>query len=99
MIAQACARGERVLACAPSNLAVDNLVERLDGIDAVRAVRFGAPERISAAALSCSIDAKVAEATEAYFQKQRVDSSETSATLRELMERYQKATNVPSAVK
>ena len=99
MIAQACARGERVLACAPSNLAVDNLVERLDGIEGVRAVRFGAPERISAAALSCSIDAKVAEVTDAFFQKQRIESSETSAKLRELIERYQKAANVPRAAK
>ena len=95
IIAQAAARGERVLACAPSNLAVDNLVERLDGVTDVRAVRFGAPERISAAALSCSLDAKVSEATELFFQTQRVESSETSTKLRALMDRYQKATNVP----
>ena len=95
IIAQAAARGERVLACAPSNLAVDNLVERLDGVTDVRAVRFGAPERISAAALSCSLDAKVAEATELFFQTQRVESSETSTKLRAMMDRYQKATNVP----
>ncbi|HUE71540.1 MAG TPA: AAA domain-containing protein, partial [Pirellulaceae bacterium] len=45
LIRQAIARGERVLACAPSNLAVDNLLERL-----VRAgenvVRLGHPARV-----------------------------------------------------
>jgi superfamily I DNA and/or RNA helicase len=45
LIRQAIARGEKVLACAPSNLAVDNLLERL-----VRAgeavVRLGHPARV-----------------------------------------------------
>ena len=99
IIAQAVARGERVLACAPSNLAVDNLVERLDGVANVRALRFGAPERISPAALSSSLDVKVAEATEAFFAKQRVESSETSTELRAAIERYAKAQMVPQKVK
>lgn len=99
IIAQAVTRGERVLACAPSNLAVDNLVERLDGVANVRALRFGAPERISPAALSSSLDVKVAEATEAFFAKQRVESSETSIELRAAIERYAKAQMVPQKVK
>ena len=99
IVAQAVARGERVLACAPSNLAVDNLVERLDGVANVRALRFGAPERISPAALASSLDVKVAEATEAFFAKQRVESSETSTELRAAIERYAKAQMVPQKVK
>ena len=100
IIAQAVARGERVLAWRPSNLAVDNLVERLDGVANVRALRFGAPERISPAALASSLDVKVAEATEAFFAKQRVESSETSTrTALAAIERYAKAQMVPQKVK
>jgi ATP-dependent RNA/DNA helicase IGHMBP2 len=45
LIRQAIRRGERVLACAPSNLAVDNLLERLLGARE-RAVRLGHPARV-----------------------------------------------------
>lgn len=93
IIAQAVARGDRVLACAPSNLAVDNLVERLDGVSGVRTVRIGAPERISAAALSSSLDAKVAEDTNAFFAQQRVVAAEVSAALREKMDAHARATS------
>ena len=93
IIAQAVARGDRVLACAPSNLAVDNLVERLDGVSGVRTVRIGAPERISAAALSSSLDAKVAEDTNAFFAQQRVVAVEVSAALREKIDAHARATS------
>ena len=93
IIAQAVARGDRVLACAPSNLAVDNLVERLDGVSGVRTVRIGAPERISAAALSSSLDAKVAEDTNAFFAQQRIVAAEVSTTLREKMDAHARATS------
>ena len=49
LIRQAVARGERVLACAPSNLAVDNLVERLVAAPELRAgavLRIGHPARV-----------------------------------------------------
>jgi superfamily I DNA and/or RNA helicase len=46
LIRQAVARGERVLACAPSNLAVDNLLEKLLAIGE-EPVRLGHPARVS----------------------------------------------------
>ena len=45
LIRQAVRRGEKVLACAPSNLAVDNIFERLLAAGA-RAVRLGHPARV-----------------------------------------------------
>ncbi len=45
LIRQAVCRGEKVLACAPSNLAVDNLLERLV-LAGERAVRVGHPARV-----------------------------------------------------
>jgi superfamily I DNA and/or RNA helicase len=45
LIRQAVRRGDKVLACAPSNLAVDNLLERLIGFGE-RAVRLGHPARV-----------------------------------------------------
>ncbi len=45
LIRQAVRRGRKVLACAPSNLAVDNIFERLLGFGE-RAVRLGHPARV-----------------------------------------------------
>jgi superfamily I DNA and/or RNA helicase len=45
LIRQAVRRGEKVLACAPSNLGVDNLLERLVA-GGERAVRLGHPARV-----------------------------------------------------
>jgi ATP-dependent RNA/DNA helicase IGHMBP2 len=45
VIRQAVRRGDKVLVCAPSNLAVDNLLERLLG-HGERAVRLGHPARV-----------------------------------------------------
>lgn len=52
------ARGRRVLACAPSNVAVDNMAERL-AATACRVVRLGHPARISAAVVPLSLEAQV----------------------------------------
>lgn len=81
IIRRAVASGSRVLACAPSNAAVDNLVERLaeaerasggkrDGAS-ISFVRVGAPERISDAALESSLEARVRDATAGYFDQAR----------------------------
>jgi ATP-dependent RNA/DNA helicase IGHMBP2 len=44
-IAQCARAGKKVLACAPSNIAVDNLVERLAACK-IRVIRLGHPARL-----------------------------------------------------
>jgi len=58
LICQAVLRGEKVLACAPSNTAVDNLVERLVRADQ-HVVRLGHPARVSAELRDHSLDVLV----------------------------------------
>ncbi|MEZ5966630.1 MAG: IGHMBP2 family helicase [Planctomycetota bacterium] len=58
LIRQVVARGERVLACAPSNVAVDNLTERLAGAG-LRVVRLGHPARILDSVAAHALDAQV----------------------------------------
>jgi ATP-dependent RNA/DNA helicase IGHMBP2 len=55
LIRQAVRRGERVLACAPSNLAVDNLMERLLACGE-HAVRLGHPARVLPALRDHTLD-------------------------------------------
>jgi hypothetical protein len=62
VIRRAAARGEKVLACAPSNLAVDNLVERLVAAG-LGVVRLGHPARVLPAVLEHTLEAR-AEAHE-----------------------------------
>lgn len=62
-VRQAVQRGEKVLACAPSNVAVDNLAERLARAG-VRVVRIGHPARIAANVRDVSLDALVEGAPE-----------------------------------
>ena len=45
IIAQLVRRGKRVIACAPSNIAVDNMVERLTSFG-IQCVRVGHPARM-----------------------------------------------------
>jgi len=63
VVRRAAARGERVLAAAPSNLAVDNLAERLDA-SGLRCVRLGHPARVLPGLLALTLEAR-AEAHEA----------------------------------
>ena len=58
VIRQAVANGERVLACAPSNTAVDNLLERLVTAGEA-AVRLGHPARVLEAVRNHTLDALV----------------------------------------
>jgi superfamily I DNA and/or RNA helicase len=58
LIRRAAQRGEQVLAAAPSNLAVDNLVERLAAIG-VDAVRVGHPARVLPSVLEHTLEEKV----------------------------------------
>ncbi|CAN5727509.1 IGHMBP2 family helicase [soil metagenome] len=58
IVRQRVARGERVLCCAPSNTAVDNLGIRL-AETGLRAVRLGHPARVSPALVALTIDAQV----------------------------------------
>ena len=58
LIRQAVKRGERVLACAPSNLAVDNLLERLLA-HGEGAVRLGHPARVLPALREHTLDLMV----------------------------------------
>jgi len=59
VIRRAVARGEPVLAAAPSNLAVDNLVERL-ALSGIEAVRLGHPARVLPSVLAHTLEARVA---------------------------------------
>jgi superfamily I DNA and/or RNA helicase len=61
VIRRAAARGEKVLAAAPSNLAVDNLVERLAAAG-LACVRLGHPARVLPAVLAHTLEAKTEEA-------------------------------------
>jgi ATP-dependent RNA/DNA helicase IGHMBP2 len=60
VIRRATARGEKVLAAAPSNLAVDNLLERLVGAG-LSCVRVGHPARVLPALLAHTLEARVEE--------------------------------------
>lgn len=60
LICQAVARGEKVLACAPSNTAVDNLLERLLAAKQ-RVVRIGHPARVPEKLQPFTLDAQVAD--------------------------------------
>eukprot|EP00850_Spirogloea_muscicola_P021969 SM000270S10366 [mRNA] locus=s270:136584:140629:+ [translate_table: standard] len=51
-------RGRKVLACAASSIAVDNLIERL-AMQKLKLVRLGHPARLLPQVLDCSLDAQV----------------------------------------
>ncbi|MHA2634734.1 MAG: IGHMBP2 family helicase [bacterium JZ-2024 1] len=59
LILQLVQKGEKVLACADSNTAVDNLVEGLSAYPHLKIVRLGHPARVSPFLLSFSLDYQV----------------------------------------
>jgi hypothetical protein len=59
-IRQEVARGSKVLACAPSNVAVDNLLERLAAAGGLRLVRLGHPARVSPLLQGHTLEAQLA---------------------------------------
>ena len=63
IIRQAVKAGDKVLVCAPSNVAVDNLVERLARVK-VKVVRLGHPARVSADLQQHSLDAIISSSDE-----------------------------------
>jgi ATP-dependent RNA/DNA helicase IGHMBP2 len=75
VILQAVARGEKVLACAPSNIAADNLAERLIRAGR-RVVRLGHPARLLPGVVEHSLDAVV----------ERSEGSKVAAGLRRELE-------------
>ncbi|WP_408629665.1 AAA domain-containing protein [Anaeromyxobacter oryzisoli] len=74
VIRRAAARGEKVLAAAPSNLAVDNLVERLAAAG-LSCVRVGHPARVLPAVLAHTLEARVADHEAARIAKGLVEEA------------------------
>jgi len=68
LIRRAVQNGEKVLACAPSNIAVDNMVERLAALK-VNVVRVGHPARLLPEVLEYSLDALCASGDAAAILK------------------------------
>ncbi|KAJ8048856.1 DNA-binding protein SMUBP-2 [Holothuria leucospilota] len=60
VILQAVKQGQKVVACAPSNVAVDNLVERLASSKGIQVVRIGHPARLLPQIQKFSLDAQLA---------------------------------------
>ena len=92
-IRQATAREEQVLACAPSNLGVDNLLERLVAAG-VRAVRLGHPARVLADLREHTLDEQIA----AHPDRKLIRDLEKEADkLRDKASRFTRAKPAPGA--
>lgn len=76
VIRQAAARGEKVLATAASNAAVDNLAERLVQAG-VSVVRLGHPARVSEAVQGCTLDALLEASDLWHLTRRWVDEANT----------------------
>jgi len=59
LIVQCVNAGKKVLATAPSNMAVDNIVERLAEHKKLRIVRIGHPARVMNSVVQCTLDVQV----------------------------------------
>lgn len=79
LIVQHVRQGRKILACAPSNIAVDNIVERLVRYK-IKVVRIGHPARLLESIQDYSLDAML----------QNADSTQLAADVRKDMEAIQK---------
>jgi predicted DNA helicase len=93
VIRQAVARGEKVLACAPSNLAVDNLFERLLA-HGEKAVRLGHPARVLPALRAHTLDLIVDSHPELRVARKLIREA---AALRDKASKYTRAKPAPGA--
>lgn len=93
LIRQAVARGEKVLACAPSNLAVDNLLERLV-LAGENAIRLGHPARVLPELQQHTLDVLVDAHPDVALARRLI--KEASA-LQDRASRYTRAKPLPGA--
>ncbi len=91
LIRQAVARGEKVLACAASNMAVDNLFERLLSAG-VRAVRLGHPARVLPELRAHTLDLLVENHADVRLARQLVRQA---TSLRDKASRWRRARPEP----
>ncbi len=75
LISQAVARGDKVLACAPSNTAVDNLLKRLIGAGK-KVVRVGHPARVDQRLQDYTLDAQAARQEEIRIVREMLREAE-----------------------
>lgn len=93
LIRQAVARGDKVLACAPSNLAVDNVLERLLG-HKLNAIRLGHPARVLPGLREHTLDLMVEDHPDLKVARQLVRDANQ---LRHKASRYTRAKPEPGA--
>jgi superfamily I DNA and/or RNA helicase len=93
LIRQAVGQGQRVLACAPSNIGVDNLLERLLA-KGVAAVRLGHPARVLENLRAHTLDVLVDEHPEVALARRLAKKGHA---LRERAGRYTRAKPAPGA--
>ncbi|MFN4181783.1 MAG: IGHMBP2 family helicase [bacterium] len=87
LILQLVKRGEKVLACADSNTAVDNLVEGLSSYPHLKIVRLGHPARVSPFLLSFCLDYQVENHPDYPEVKKMLDEK---ASLKEERKKYER---------
>ena len=93
LIRQAVARGEKVLACAPSNLAVDNLLERLV-MAGENVIRLGHPARVLPELQRHTLDVLVDAHPDVALARRLIKDADK---LRDQASRYTRAKPAPGA--
>ena len=78
--ARAVATGQKVLACAPSNMGVDNMLEKFVAYG-LKVVRIGNPQRVSTAALDVSLGHVVDTKMESWRKSMRMQRRDLRAEL------------------